>query len=159
MSKPFFIFNCLISILIVSFTALGVSVTEGAENKSITITSETLTADNRNSNAVFEGSVVAKTDEMTIYSDKMTVYYSDAEKNVKEIYATGNVKVHSKERAIFSKEASYINNKEMIIFTGNPKAVEGDNIITGTKIIFFLKDDRAVVEGSRVILQNKQEQE
>ena len=159
MSRPFFIFNCLLSILIVCFSASGVSVSESAEKKAITITSETLTADNRNSNAVFEGSVVAKMDKITIYSDRMTVYYSDAENNVKEIHAIGNVKVHNKERAIFSTEASYINNKEMIIFTGNPKAVEGDNIITGTKIIYFLEDDRAVVEGSRVILQNKQGQE
>jgi len=156
MSRPLFIFNCLLSILIVCFSAYGVSVSEGAEKKAITITSETLTADSRNSTAVFEGSVVAKMDDITIYSNRMIVSYSDAENNVKEIHATGNVKVHSKERAIFSEEASYINNEEKIIFTGNPKAIEGNNVITGKRIIYFLKDDRAVVEGSRVILQNKQ---
>ena len=157
MSKPHLIFNCLLSLLIVCFSVSKVSVTEGAEKKTITITSETLTADNRNSTAVFEGSVIAKTDDITIYSDKMIVFYNDAENNVKMINATGNVKVHSKERVIFSKEASYIKNEEKIIFTGSPKAIEGDNVITGTQIIYFLKDDRAVVEGSRVILQNKQE--
>ena len=156
MSRPFFIFNYFLSILIVCFSAYGVSVSEGAEKKAITITSETLTADSRNSTAVFEGSVVAKTADITIYSDRMIVFYSDAEKNVKEIQAAGNVKVHSKEKAIFSEKASYINNEEKIIFTGNPKAVEGNNVITGTQIIYFLRDNSAVVEGSRVILQNKQ---
>jgi lipopolysaccharide export system protein LptA len=157
MSRPFFIFNCLLSILIVCFFSSGVSVSEGADKKAITITSETLTTTNRDGTAVFEGSVVAKMDDITIYSDKMIVFYNDAENNVKKIHATGNVKVHSKERAIFSKEASYINDEEKIIFTGNPKAVEGDNVITGTQIIYFLKDNRAVIKGSRVIIQNKQE--
>ncbi|HDZ83804.1 MAG TPA: hypothetical protein ENH45_01165 [Nitrospirae bacterium] len=157
MSKPFFIFNYLLLILIVCFSASGVSVSEGAEKKAIIITSETLTTDNRNSKAIFEGSVIAKTDDITIYSDKMIVFYSDAENNVKEIQAIGNVKVHSKEMAIFSKKASYINNEEKIIFSGSPKAVKGNNVITGTRIIYFLKDDRAVIEGSRVILQNNQE--
>ena len=157
MSKPHLIFNCLLSLLIVCFSVSKVSVTEGAEKKTITITSETLTADNKNSTAVFEGSVIAKTDDITIYSDKMIVFYNDAENNVKKINATGNVKVHNKERVIFSKEASYIKNEEKIIFTGSPKAIEGDNVFTGTQIIYFLKDDRAVVEESRVILQDKQE--
>jgi len=159
MSKPFFIFNCLLSILIICFSASGVSISEGAGEKTITITSETLTTDNRHNTAVFEGTVVAKTNDITIYSDRMIVYYSDAENNVEKIHASGNVRVHSKEKALFSKEASYINSEEKIIFTGNPKAVEGNNVITGTQIIYFLKDDRAVIEGSRVILQNKQEQE
>ena len=35
-------------------------------------------------------------------------------------------------------------------------AVEGDNVITGSQIIYFLKDDRAVIEGSRVILQDRE---
>lgn len=137
----------------------GVTVSEGAEKKAITITSETLTADNRNNTAIFEGNVVAKTDEVMIHSDRMTVFYGDAENSVKEIQAVGNVKVHSRERAIFSKEASYINSEEKIIFTGNPKAVEGGNVLSGTRIIYFLKDDRAVIEGSRVILQNEQGKE
>jgi lipopolysaccharide export system protein LptA len=58
---------------------------------------------------------------------------------------------------LFSKEAVYLDNEEKIIFSGNPKAVEGDNVITGEKIIFFIKDERAVVEGSRVILKNKKD--
>lgn len=156
MSRPFFIFNYLLLILIVCFFTYGVSVSEGTEKKAITITSETLTTDNKSSTAIFEGSVIAKTSDITIYSDKMIVSYSDAENSIKEIHAIGNVKVHSKERVIFSEEASYINNEEKIIFSGNPKAIEGDNVITGTKIIYFLQDDRTLIEGSRVILQNIQ---
>ncbi|MBI5058098.1 MAG: hypothetical protein HZB61_15920 [Nitrospirae bacterium] len=129
---------------------------EKAEKKPVVITSQTLTADSKSNTAVFEGSVVAKTNDITIYSDKMTVFYNNTESKINRIEASGNVRVIKKERAIFSDEAVYLEEEKKIIFKGNPKAVEGENIITGTEIIFFLKDDRAVVEGSKVILQNKQ---
>ncbi len=127
-----------------------------AEKKPVIITSRTLTADNKNNTAVFEGTVVAKTEDITIYSDKMTVFYDNAQSTIKKIEASGNVKVQRKERVIFSDEAIFVDNEKKIIFRGNPRVVEGENIITGTQIIFFLQDDRAVVEGSKVILQNRQ---
>jgi lipopolysaccharide export system protein LptA len=127
---------------------------EKTEKQPVIITSETLTADNKNNMAVFEGSVVAKSGDMAMYSNKMTVFYSESENKISEIRAVGDVKVHNKERALFSEEAIYFSNEEKIVFTGNPKAVEGENVITGTEIIFYIKDDRAEVKGSRVILQN-----
>ena len=155
MSKPLLILHNVLIILIVYVTASAAAVTDKAEKKPVVITSQSLTADNKNNTAIFEGSVVATTDDLTIYSDKMTVFYDNSESKIREINASGNVKVHKKERAIFSDEAVYIENEKKIIFKGHPKAVEGENVITGTQIIFFLDDDRAVVEGSRVILQNK----
>jgi lipopolysaccharide export system protein LptA len=155
MSKPLLILHNVLIILIVCFNASAAAVTDKAEKKPVVITSQSLTADNKNNTAIFEGSVVATTDDLTIYSDKMTVFYDNSESKIKEINASGNVKVLKKERAIFSDEAVYMENEKKIIFKGHPKAVEGENVITGTQIIFFLDDDRAVVEGSRVILQNK----
>lgn len=155
MSKAYFI----VSIILILFTAEAMSSTIIAtkEKKPIVITSNTLTADNNNNTAVFEGSVVAKTDDIIIYSDKMTVFYDNSEGKLTKIYASGNVKVHRKERAIFSREATYLDEEEKIIFTGEPKAVEGENVITGTQIIYFLKDDRSIVEGSKVILKNNKQ--
>ncbi|MBI5739288.1 MAG: hypothetical protein HZA16_01095 [Nitrospirae bacterium] len=156
MSKPLLILLSALTILSAytgeSFSALA----DKAGKKPVVITSRTLTADSKNNTAVFEGSVIAKTEDVTIYSDKMTVFYDNSESKIKQIEAAGNVKVHSKERAIFSDEAIYLDEERKIIFRGNPKAVEGENVITGTQIIFFINDDRAVVEGSRVILQNRQ---
>ena len=127
-----------------------------SEKKTIIITSKTLTADNKNNTAVFEGSVVAKIGDITIQSDEMAVFYDNSENSIDTIHATGNVKVHKNERALFSDKAVYFDADEKIVFTGNPKAIEGNNVISGTKIIFYFRDDRAVVEGSKVILQNKE---
>lgn len=155
MSKPLFIFHNFLIILTLYSIASAATVAEKTEKKPVVITSQTLTADSKNNTAIFEGSVVATTDDLTIYSDKMTVFYDNSESKIREIKAVGNVKVHKKERAIFSDEAIYKEHENKIIFTGHPKAVEGKNVITGTQIIFFLQDDRAVVEGSKVILQNQ----
>jgi lipopolysaccharide export system protein LptA len=126
------------------------------EKSPIIITSETLTADNKNSTAVFEGSVIAKMDDITMSSDKMTVFYDTNESTVKKIHCVGNVKVSQETRALFADEATYIGGEEKIIFSGNPKAVEGENVISGKQITFYIKDGRVTVEESRVILQSTQ---
>jgi lipopolysaccharide export system protein LptA len=156
MSRQFFIVNFILSALLVHFTVYAAAITDQKEKKSIIITSETLTADNKNSTAIFEGSVVARSDDITMYSDKMTVFYDNTRNKVTRIHALGRVKVHKEEKALFSDEADYLEEDDKIIFTGNPKAVDGENVISGTQIIFYLKDDRAEVQGSRVVLQNKQ---
>ncbi len=142
-------------ITLIIFILTASSVTIAQEKKPIVITSRTLIADNKANTATFEGSVVAKTEDIIIYSDRMTVFYDNLQGKIIKIHASGNVKVQKKDRAIFSKEATYFGEEEKIIFTGEPKAVEGENVITGTQIIYFLRDDRSVVEGSRVILKDK----
>lgn len=125
------------------------------KGSSMVITSQTLTADNKNNTAVFEGSVIARTDDIFIYSDKMEVSYDNSQGKIKKVHALGNVRVHKKERAIFSQEAIYLGEEDKIVFKGEPKAVDGENVITGTQIIYFLRDDRTVVEGSRVVLKTQ----
>ncbi|MBI4654099.1 MAG: lipopolysaccharide transport periplasmic protein LptA [Nitrospirae bacterium] len=157
MLRVFFIAKVIFIVFTTGVIANAVVTTN--EKKPIVITSQTLIADNKSNTAVFEGSVVAKTGDIIIYSDKMTVFYDNSQKNITKIYASGNVVAHKKERAIFSKEATYFGEEEKIVFTGEPRAVEGENIVTGTQIIYFLKDDRSIVEGSRVIFRNKKQVE
>jgi lipopolysaccharide export system protein LptA len=130
---------------------------QAVKGDSIVITSQKLTADNKRNIAVFEGLVVAKTKDIFIYSDRMEVVYDNTKGRIKKIRAVGDVRVHNKNRAIFSEEAVYFGEEGKIIFNGEPKAVEGENVITGTQIIYFLKDDRTVVKGSRVVLKTNQE--
>ncbi len=157
MLRLFFIVNIVLSISAYHLTAFASAPAKEEEKRPIIITSKTLTADSKNNTATFDGSVVARTDRITIYSDKMTVFYGNSKGKIKKIHAVGNVKVNKKGKAMFSKDAVYFNDEEKIVFTGNPKAIEGENLITGKKITFYLKDDRAVIEESRVILQNTQE--
>lgn len=118
------------------------------------ITSETLTADNKAHTALFEGSVIAKTNTMTIYSDRMFVYYTDDGK-ITKIEAKGNIKLIRGERVITSEAATYFSDEEKVIFTGQPKAMEGNNIVSGTRMIYLINDDRSLVENSKVYMERE----
>lgn len=126
-----------------------------AEKEPVIITSEILTADNKAKTALFERSVVAKKGDMTLFADRMLVYYSENKdgSSIKRIDAEGNVKLIKGERVVISKMATYFSEpEEKIIFTGEPRATEGENIVIGSKMTYFLKDDRSIVENSKVML-------
>lgn len=125
----------------------------------VTITSETLTADNLAHTALFERNVIAKTAEMTMSADWMLVYYTDPGGEITKIVAKGNVKVQKEDKVITSQEATYFaDSPERIVFGGSPKAFDGLNVVSGTKITYFIDDDRSFVEGgSKVIMKSKQD--
>jgi lipopolysaccharide export system protein LptA len=123
----------------------------------ITITSESLTADNKAHTALFEGRVVAKTAEMTIYSDKMLVFYKEGSGDVTKIEATGNVRLVKGTRLITAQTATYYADEDKVVFTGDPRAMDGENVVTGTAMTYFISDDRSLVEKSKVFLKSKRD--
>lgn len=123
----------------------------------ITVTSTSLTADNKAGTALFEGSVIAKTTEMTIYADRMLVYYSENGGEVTKIDAMGNVKVLKETKVITSEKAVYLAEEDKVVFTGDPRAVDGENMVTGSKITFFINEDRSLVENSKVFLKSRKD--
>lgn len=156
MSKPLFIS----SLLIISLIFTNVCAEEKAQRLKgpIVITSETLTVDNEAHTALFESSVVARTTETTLHADKMLVYYHADTGDITKIESEGNIKLTKGARAIISKEATYYAEGEKIIFTGEPRAVEGENVVTGKKITYFLNEDRFLVEDSKVFLKKQRGQ-
>lgn len=125
----------------------------------VTITSETLTADNQAHTALFEKNVIAKTAEMTMSADWMLVYYTDPGGDITRIESKGNVKVQKEDKVMTSQEATYFaDSPERIVFAGSPRAFDGLNVVSGTKITYFVDDDRSFVEGgSKVIMKSRQD--
>jgi lipopolysaccharide export system protein LptA len=150
-------------LLIISIFFLFLPIQSSAENQKanikgpINITSETLTADNKAHTALFEKNVVAKTTNLTIQADTMLVFYKEDGGDVTKIESNGNVKVLKEDRIITSNSATYYADEDKVIFTGEPRAMNADNVVSGTKIIYFMTDDRFFVENSKVILKNKKE--
>jgi lipopolysaccharide export system protein LptA len=150
-----------IGVLLVIFFLISANAFSEQEVKKITgpitITSQMLTADNQAHTALFERSVVARTPDTTIYADRMLVYYEKDTGNVTKIEASGNVRFIKGNRVITSKDAVYYAAGEKTIFTGEPRAVEGENVVTGTKITYLMNVDRFLVEDSKVFLTKKKE--
>ena len=155
MLKQFFI----ISVLSVLLYSAGASAGEQKMQAKgpINITSETLTSDNKAHTALFEGKVVAKTTDMTIYADKMLVFYREGSGDVTKIESTGNVRLLKGGRLITSKMAVYYADEDKVVFTGEPRAEDGENVVTGATMTYYISQDRSYVEKSKVFLKNKKD--
>ena len=106
---------------------------EDVKRDPIVVTSKMLTIDNENNTAVFEHSVVAEAPEMTLYADKMFIFYNQDSRTITRIDASGGVKVIEKDRVITADKATYYARDERVIFKGDLKVVEGKRFISGEK--------------------------
>lgn len=129
------------------------------------ITADHLDADNKKKIAIFTGNVVAVKGDLTIRSDKLTIYHDEEGKKIDRIVAEGQVLIDQEKRKFASGErAVYHADSERVVLTGKPKAWEGPNQLVGDKIEFFMNEDRSVVYSSaerrvQVTLYPRQEEE
>ena len=112
------------------------------------VTSQQLEADNKQLVITFTGNVVAKQGEMTIYADIARVYYEKKEEGneVREIVATGNVRIQEADRLATCQKAVFTNAEQKIVLTGQPKVWQGKDMVSGEKIIILLEEDKSFVE-------------
>ena len=68
------------------------------------------------------------------------------------IEAYGNVVMQQGNKKARSKKALYYQQDDKLILTGEPEAWEQGYRVTGVKMTMFLKEERSIVEGSRVVI-------
>lgn len=123
-------------------------------NQPVNINADALEYNNKDNTAVFRGNVVARQSDMVMFADQMEVTYGGGaagkgEKGgVKELTATGNVKIIQGDRIATGKKIVFYADEQKIVATGDPRVWQGDNVIVGSKITVYLKQDRSVVEGN-----------
>ena len=120
----------------------------------IIITSGSLIADTKQNIVTFIGTVKVVKGDMILLADKMAVKYTPENGKVRDIEATGNIKLSKGNNIINSDTANYDAIEEKIVFLGNLKAEVGKNRITGTKITFYINNERSIVENSSVHIIN-----
>ncbi len=146
----------------------------------IFINSQTLVYRSKDNTAIFEGEVVLTKGVFVMHADRMIVYFdassaapsppkSDGKtaapttaatselptfgnRSVSMIDATGNVVMQQGEKKAKSQKAVYHQHDEKLVLTGDPEAWETGYRVTGSKIIMFVKEDRSIVENSRVVI-------
>jgi lipopolysaccharide export system protein LptA len=126
--------------------------------------------------AVFDGDVVMRKDDLTITSDHAEVTFASKEaltengkpptglispqsqfenSEITLIHATGTVVLQQGEKQIHSKEAYYYQKEDKVILLGEPVAWEKDYRVTGSKMTIFLRENRSIVEGSKMVIHPK----
>ena len=150
---------------------------------SVVITSQSLVFKNQENIAVFDGKVVMIKAGFIMHADHMVAYFAGTSsadsattkkptksvaatqraspelptlgsRAVSLIEATGNVIMEQGNKKAKSKKAVYSQHDEKLVLTGEPEAWEQGYHVTGTKMTMFLKEDRSIVETSRVVISD-----
>lgn len=136
---------CLWCLFPASAVPAVTTVHKDRSNLPIIVKSNEMTADNKGKTAIFTGRVVAKQDDITIFSDKLVVGYADKNKEVEKVEALGNVRIVQQNRTGFADQAVYDSHNGRIVLTGTPRVVQGGDSISGKVITYYVDDDKSDV--------------
>lgn len=112
----------------------------------ITVKSDQLQAYSEAKQAVFTGRVVARQDDVTIYSDRLEVYYGETSDEVEKVVAIGNVRILQTNRVGTGGHAVYESKLGKITLTENPRVSQEADTVTGRVIIYYLDEERSEVQ-------------
>jgi len=118
-------------------------------NEPIDIISDTVEANQKQNTITFKGNVVAKQGETTLYANTLVIIYDGNTKKMKEVIATGNVKIVQLERRATSQKATFQQDENRVILNGEVVVREGENVIRGERVVFYVDEERSVVEGGK----------
>jgi outer membrane protein assembly factor BamD len=96
---------------------------------------------------IFKGNVIARQKDMVIYADSLEAVIVEDGKGIDRVTAGGNVKIQQGLRVANCQKAIFYNRDQKVVLTGDPKVMEGDNIVSGEEIIFDIEKNRVDVKG------------
>jgi len=149
-------FRLALALLLVALASVGargeekkVPTPREAEELPIEVTADRLSADNKTDSVTFEGNVVARQGDVTMYSDLLYAKYSRQTKSIEQIEAKGSVRFLQAGKEARSDRAIFYNLEQRVVFSGGAVLKQGENTIRGETVTIFLKENRAVVTGSK----------
>jgi lipopolysaccharide export system protein LptA len=113
----------------------------------IYITSDWMEVDQKKNTITYKGRVVMVQAEMTMRSEALTAHYDPEMKRMGQIIAEGKVNATQGDRVATGEKAVFDDKAKTVTLTGNPIMRQGNNQVSGTKVIYFMEQDRAVAEG------------
>ncbi len=119
----------------------------------IDIDSDGVEGNQKENTVTFKGNVIARQENITLYANKLVIFYDGNTRKMKLIVATGNVKVIQLNRRATSQKATFEQDENKVVFDGDAVVREGENVIRGERITYYVDEERSVVEpekGGRV---------
>ncbi len=129
-----------------------------------TVTSQRMEYNTNASTVVFIGSVHVVRPDMEIWSERLTLVLKKEQAgdaaptaagqaglaggDIEKLIAEKNVRMKREDRHGECEKATYTAADELLVMEGDPKLFEGENSITGTKILFYMKENRSEVIGA-----------
>jgi lipopolysaccharide export system protein LptA len=98
---------------------------------------------------LFKGSVIAKQEDLFIFSDTMEAYMNETTNEIEKAVAKGNVKIVKLDRTATCREATFENAKGEITLKGNVVVYQGKDKLSGDTIIYYVNEDKVVVQSEK----------
>ncbi len=151
--RCYFLALVILTILLFSPSLVLSKKTPPKPSQAIRITSDKLEAMDQKGKVVFSGNVIARRGNLTIYADRLEVYYTSTsskkgKKKLKKIVATGHLKIVQGKRRATAKKAIYLKPQEKILLIKDATVWDGPNSVTGDRITLFINENRSIVESS-----------
>ncbi len=146
-------FLFVLCLMLTAYVGMARAARKPSPREPVRIQSDRMETIDKKGNVVFKGHVRASRGDLVIHSDVLKVYYRqvpgrEGKRLIDRLVAEGNVKITKNERMATGKKAVYNKPEEKIILTGNAQVWDGRNRIRGDKIVFFVNEDRSIVESS-----------
>ncbi|HER62648.1 MAG TPA: lipopolysaccharide transport periplasmic protein LptA [Desulfobacteraceae bacterium] len=132
------------------------SAVSAAENQQVPIHIEAdrMVSQEQDNTVIFSGNVDARQGELLIRTDEMTVYYIEDEtgsekkatSEVHKLICRGNVQISQGDWLGTGERMDYFARDRKVILSGNAKGWQGQNMVAGKTITYFLDEGRSIVE-------------
>lgn len=113
----------------------------------VEVNADNLSINNADGSAVFAGNVVVVQGDMRLTAGEVRVQYTADGSGIKSLQATGGVTLIATADAAEAREAVYTIDSGNVVMTGDVLLTQGQNAISGQKLVINLKNGTGVMEG------------
>lgn len=113
----------------------------------IQVSADSLEADQAAGSLVFIGHAVASQGDLTLYADRLTVFYAEQNRDIERVVAEGQVRIVQPLREATGDKAVFDRLEQHIILTGRPTVRQEGSFVQGEQIDLYLEEQRSVVTG------------
>ncbi len=111
------------------------------------IISDWTEANRQQGTITFGGKVIAKQRDMVLYADQLTNYFDMESRSLVKAVASGNVKLSQADKFATCEQATLEQGQRIVVLQGNAVMWQGDNRVTGERIVIYLNTNQAEVFG------------
>lgn len=109
------------------------------------IVSDWTEADRQKGTVTFGGRVIARQRDVVLYADRLTNFFDMQTRELKKAVATGKVRLSQADKFATCEQATLDQPNRIVILQGNAVMWQGQNRVTGERIVIYLNTNQAEV--------------
>jgi lipopolysaccharide transport protein LptA len=120
---------------------------QAGKDDPVQVTADRMVSETRTDQVVFSGNVEVHRGDLYVKADRLEVRQDRQSRKVSHMVAIGNVFVRKGEQAATAERATFFENEQRAVLSGNPHAWEGTTQVWGEEMVFLLAEGSMIVNG------------